>query len=171
MHSATTLPEGYTIHDGPPSVSDYVHLRKASGLYAVTPTQAEGAIACTWYGVHIKYASPSKPDEVEVVGMARIFGGGWFAFLFSFQFVVCLLTRPPNRRYFHIADCATLPDHQKKGLGSAMMAALMKHLEENAEPGYYVNLLADVPGRKLYERFGFIDAMPRSLGMWKGSPR
>ncbi|KAJ8522208.1 hypothetical protein ONZ45_g1148 [Pleurotus djamor] len=150
MHSATTLPEGYTIYDGPPSVSDYVYLREASGLYAVTPTQAEGAIACTWYGVHIKYASPSKPDEVEVVGMARIFGGGW---------------------YFHIADCATLPDHQKKGLGSAMMAALMKHLEENAEPGYYVNLLADVPGRKLYERFGFIDAMPRSLGMWKGSPR
>ncbi|KAL4974614.1 hypothetical protein BDW66DRAFT_161061 [Aspergillus desertorum] len=56
--------------------------------------------------------------------------------------------------YFHIVDMAVLPEHQRKGLG-----------DNKADGKPYVNLLADEPGRKLYRRNGFVDAMPHSLGM------
>jgi len=34
-----------------------------------------------------------------------------------------------------------------------------------APPGPYITLLADEPGRRLYERHGFVLAAPQSVGM------
>lgn len=81
--------------------------------------------------------------------------------------------------YFHVADMATLPDHQMKGLGKAIVRELLGFIKANAPAGPgsepYVTLLADGPGRKLYQEFGFSETAPGSVGMalrqgwWKES--
>jgi GNAT superfamily N-acetyltransferase len=79
--------------------------------------------------------------------------------------------------YFHIADMAVLPAHQRKGLGDAVLKHLMAYIKAHAPQdgtGAYVTLFADAPGRRLYQRNGFVDTMPSGqMGMmmpmgWEG---
>jgi GNAT superfamily N-acetyltransferase len=74
--------------------------------------------------------------------------------------------------YFHIADMAVHPDHQKKGLGDAILKALLQRIAHNApkdgEP--YITLFADEAGRRLYYKNGFVDAAPGQLGMVLSPP-
>ena len=67
--------------------------------------------------------------------------------------------------YFHVVDMAVLPGHQRRGLGDAILSALMNQIRDSAPGGAYVNMLADPPGRTLYERHGFSDTAPGSVGM------
>ncbi len=67
--------------------------------------------------------------------------------------------------YFHVIDMAVLPAHQRRGLGDAMLTALLDHVRDTAPQGAYVNLVADEPGRRLYERHGFSGTAPVSLAM------
>jgi len=60
---------------------------------------------------------------------------------------------------------AVLPAHQRRGLGDAILSALLGRIRELAPPGAYVNLLADPPGHRLYERHGFTPTAPDSVGM------
>ena len=63
----------------------------------------------SWFGVVVKDA---KPDAT--VGVGRVIGdGGW---------------------YFHIADMAVHPQHQRKGLADAILAALLTEIETKAPP-------------------------------------
>ncbi|KAH6659835.1 hypothetical protein BKA67DRAFT_653046 [Truncatella angustata] len=137
-----SLPAGYILAEGFPSVEDYVHLRTASGLTPKNAEQASAAIRGSWYGVYAaEESSPSK-----AVAMGRIIGdGGW---------------------YFLIADMATLPEHQRKGLADAILKKLVARVKSHAAKGLaYVTLGADVPGRRLYEKNGFEDTMPTTMGM------
>ena len=59
--------------------------------------------------------------------------------------------------YFHVADMAVLPDHQKKGLGDYILAKLLEEVESKAPGRPYINLIADPPGVKLYARHGFVE--------------
>jgi hypothetical protein len=72
-----SLPPGYIIHDGYPSVPEYLHLRSAAGLSPKTPSQATAIPTGSWYGCYITFeenGSYPKP-----VGMGRIIGdGGWY---------------------------------------------------------------------------------------------
>ncbi|KAF5856817.1 hypothetical protein ETB97_006708 [Aspergillus alliaceus] len=169
MSESRTCPEGYTLRQGYPSVKDYIHLRSASGLSPHSAAQAEAAMRGSWYGCYVTYnrnmaaknhdtngsASENTPGDEVVVAMGRVIGdGGW---------------------YFHIADMAVLPEHQRKGLGDVILKSLMGRIRELApEPewsadgklmGTYVTLFGDEPGRKLYAKNGFVDAMPHSMGM------
>jgi GNAT superfamily N-acetyltransferase len=129
----------YRLVVAPPAASDYVRLRAESGLSPKTIDQAERAIAGTWFFVHAETLSG------ETVAMGRVVGdGGW---------------------YFLIADMATLPAHQGRGLGSAILDALMAKIRTEALPGAYVTLTADPPGRALYESRGFEDVAPGRTGM------
>ncbi|KAH8881744.1 putative GNAT family N-acetyltransferase [Thozetella sp. PMI_491] len=138
------LPSGYKIEPGFPPVATYRHLREASGLSPVTEAQAKPIAAGSWYGCYVTFTDDA--GETSIAAMGRILGdGGW---------------------YFTIADMAVLPEHQRKGLGDAVLKHLLAFIKANAPEGDpYVNLLADPPGRKLYEKNGFVDTMPRSLGM------
>ncbi|KAH8705494.1 putative GNAT family N-acetyltransferase [Talaromyces proteolyticus] len=147
------LPPGYTLHSGLPSVDAYLHLRSSTGLSPKCASQATASINGTWYGCHVTYQSPTNSDnessQPEAVAMGRIVGdGGW---------------------YFVIADMAVLTSHQRKGLGDVILKQLLKKIKEVApvEEGFrpYINLLADAPGRRLYERNGFVYTDPHSLGM------
>jgi ribosomal protein S18 acetylase RimI-like enzyme len=67
--------------------------------------------------------------------------------------------------YFHIADMAVLPEHQRRGLGSAVLDHLLQQIRDGAPDGALVTLLADPPGRSLYTRHGFVESAPGSVGM------
>jgi ribosomal protein S18 acetylase RimI-like enzyme len=82
--------------------------------------------------------------------------------------------------YFHIADMAVLPSHQRRGLGDAVLRNLLAHIRENAPQdgtGAYVTLFADAPGRRLYAKSGFVETggggqMGLMLPMgWEGRER
>ncbi|KAK3489306.1 uncharacterized protein B0T23DRAFT_385164 [Neurospora hispaniola] len=140
-----TLPKGYVLHAGYPPVSSYRHLRSASGLTPRSVAQAAPVPSNSWYGCYITH------DDNKPVAMGRIIGdGGW---------------------YFHIADMATLPEHQRKGLGDVVLKELLAYIARNApcdekEGEYpYITLFADGPGRRLYEKNGFKETAPRSTGM------
>jgi GNAT superfamily N-acetyltransferase len=134
------MPDGYTLRDGTPPVPAYLRLRAESGLSPRNADQAGPALAGTWWGCHVVHDASG-----EVVAMGRVIGdGGW---------------------YFHIADMATLPDHQRRGLGDLVMTALLDRIRTEAPPGAYVTLMADPPGRRLYARHGFTEDREASIGM------
>ncbi|KAK5634629.1 hypothetical protein RRF57_010342 [Xylaria bambusicola] len=139
---ANNLAAGYVLVEGYPSVADYQNIREQSGLTPRNVEQATKSLAGSWYGVYI--AEETAP--AKAVAMGRVIGdGGW---------------------YFIIADMATLPAHQRKGLGDAVLKKLVAEIERRAAKGQaYVSLGADLPGRKLYLKNGFQDAMPATMGM------
>ena len=129
MDSAA-LPAGYRLTGGPPDVADYLLLRECAGLSPRREDQAEAALRGSWAAVHVLHEVDAK-----TVGMGRILGdGGW---------------------YFHVVDMAVLPEHQRRGLGDAILTALLERIRREAPAGAHVNLLADAPGRRLYARHGF----------------
>jgi GNAT superfamily N-acetyltransferase len=133
------LASGYRLVMATPPVADYLRLRRESGLTPKSDAQATAALPGSWAACHV------VAEDGEVVGMGRLLGdGGW---------------------YFHVVDMAVLPPHQRRGLGDAILGALLARIRELAPPGAWVNLLADPPGRRLYERHGFADTAPGSVGM------
>ena len=131
--------DGYRLVMAPPPVKDYLRLRREAGLSPKTEEQATAALPGSWAACHV------VSDAGEVVGMGRLLGdGGW---------------------YFHVVDMAVLPAHQRRGLGDRILTALLAHIRATAPDGAYVNLLADPPGRRLYERHGFDETAPGSVGM------
>ncbi|MFC5678804.1 GNAT family N-acetyltransferase [Aeromicrobium endophyticum] len=138
--AAVGAPAGYELVPDLPDVAEYRRLRERSGLSPKDDAQARGAVTGSWAGCHVVHARTSS-----VVAMGRVIGdGGW---------------------YFHLADIATDPDHQGLGLGSCVMRHLLGVTDQRSPAHPYVILLADPPGRRLYERFGFRESAPRSVGM------
>lgn len=131
---------GYRLVMSAPSVDDYLRLRREAGLSPRTREQAIAALPGSWAACHV------VPDSGGgAVGMGRLLGdGGW---------------------YFHVIDMAVLPEHQRRGIGDAILTALLDRIRTSAPPGAVVNLLADPPGRRLYERHGFSETAPGSVGM------
>ena len=125
-----------------PPVEAYLRLRQEAGLSPRTREQAVAALPGSWAACHVV-----KEGDGEVVGMGRLLGDGGF--------------------YFHVVDMAVLPKHLRRGLGDAMLAALLRRIRETAPAGAYVSLLADPPGRHLYERNCFCETAPRRVAMEK----
>jgi GNAT superfamily N-acetyltransferase len=136
------MADGYTLVPEPAPLAAYLRLRVDAGMTPRTEAQARLALAGTWYGCHVVH------DETgEVAAMGRVVGdGGW---------------------YFLIADMATLPHHQRRGLGSVVMSALLSRIEEQTPERAFVSLLADPPGRALYAKHGFVPSADAydSVGM------
>jgi ribosomal protein S18 acetylase RimI-like enzyme len=130
--------EGYRVVPEVPSIADYLRLRIVAGLSAKTEEQAIKGLPNSWFGVSVVHKD-------KTVGMGRVIGDGGTA--------------------FQIVDIALEPAHQGKGLGKAIMAALMQRLAEAAPEGAYVSLIADGEARHLYAQYGFEPVMPASIGM------
>lgn len=139
-HGPMTSPDDYVLVDSVPALDDYLHLRAASGLTPKRREQGELALPGGWAAAHVVHTPTG-----QTVAMGRVIGdGGW---------------------YFHIVDMAVLPEHQRQGLGDRVLTHLVTVIREAAPPGVYVTLMADPPGRRLYERHGFVDSAPHSVGM------
>lgn len=67
--------------------------------------------------------------------------------------------------FFQVTDIAVDPDHQGRGLGKLIMAGIMEYVDSELPKTAYVSLIADVPANKLYEKVGFAETAPRSVGM------
>jgi GNAT superfamily N-acetyltransferase len=134
------LADGYRLVDGPPATSDYLELRARAGLSPRRKDQAAAALPGSWAACHVVHQ-----QVPHAVAMGRVIGdGGW---------------------YFHVVDMAVLPEHQRQGLGSAVLTYLLKQIRARAPSGAFVSLLADPPGRPLYARHGFVESAPDSVGM------
>lgn len=134
----TQLPAGFRLQHEPPTNAEYVRLRAISGLSPRTPEQAAGALSSSWAWTVVRSADGS------LAAMGRVIGDGTW--------------------YFHLADVATDPAQQRRGLGRAVMEDLIARIDAAAPPDPYVTLLADPPGQRLYRSLGFVDSAP-SLGM------
>jgi ribosomal protein S18 acetylase RimI-like enzyme len=134
------LHEAYELRDGAPSAAEAVEVRRRSGLTPKTLEQTVAALAGSWAVAHVVLR-----ETGELVGMGRVIGdGGW---------------------YFHIADMCVSPEHQRRGIGDAVLTSLIDGILVAAPPDPYITLLADPPGRALYRRHGFVETAPDSLGM------
>ena len=71
---------------------------------------------------------------------------------------------------FQVTDMAVHPQHQRQGLGDAILTRLLQEIADRAPAGAYVSLMADPPGRRLYARHGFQDRHDVSAGMFCRMP-
>ena len=144
IRSIVVLSEEYVVIDGAPQPEVAVDIRREAGLSPRTLEQTSLALEGSWAAVHVVHV-----DTAAVVAMGRVIGdGGW---------------------YFHIADMAVLPDHQRRGIGTAVLTRLVERIGIYAPPGAYITLLADAPGRPLYRSHGFVETAPDSIGMVLGT--
>ncbi len=129
----------YEIRDEVPDPETFVALRDAAGMAPRSLEAAARGLPNTLYG-----AIAVDTSTGETVGMARVVGDGGAV--------------------YHICDMAVHPDHQRRGLGTRLMDALIAYLDEHAPETAYINLLADVDG--FYERWGFERTAPATKGIW-----
>ena len=119
----------YTLTTAPPPLEEYLALRQLSGLTPKRAEQAGPALANSWAWRTVQTQSG------QTVAMGRVVGdGGW---------------------YFLVADMATLPEHQRNGLGRHILDNLVEQIRTRAPEGAYITLLADLPGQRLYDQVGF----------------
>jgi GNAT superfamily N-acetyltransferase len=124
--------------DRPPSVGEYLRLRREGGLSAFSTEAAEIGLKGTLFAVTLRC-------EHEAIGMGRIVGdGGCFV---------------------QIVDIAVDPRFRGQGLGKLVMSSLINWAQKELPETAFLSLLADVPANKLYEQFGFTETAPPSLGM------
>lgn len=97
----------YELIPGVPSVEVFRRLRTEAGLSDKAPEAVALALPNTWYGVLVHH-------EGQPIGMGRIIGDGGAA--------------------FQIVDICVHPEHQGRGLGRRIMAALTDELERRAPP-------------------------------------
>ncbi len=133
------LRPGYTLADGVPSVEEYRHLRRATGLSERSAASAAAGLAGSWAGVVV------RDEHGAAVGIGRVIGDGG-----------C---------FFQIEDMAVLPEHQRRGIGDAILTRLLERLGAEAPADAWITLFADPPGRRLYARHGFVPTEPGSVGM------
>ena len=131
-------------HDEPvlqlqvPAVQEYLALRVAAGLSAMSPAGAQEGLHARWCAVCVRVAG-------ELIGMGRVVGdGGLFLF---------------------VVDIAVAPAWQRRGLGRRIMQALMEKVHARAFPRTMVGLIADGTAHRLYEQFGFRLTAPAAQGM------
>ncbi|MFC0505293.1 GNAT family N-acetyltransferase [Micromonospora costi] len=128
----------YEVRVETPSVEVYRHLRVAAGLSPKSAAAAAAGLHGTWHAV-VAY------HDEQPIGMGRVIGDGGTA--------------------FQIVDMCVLPEHQSRGVGKRIMAALMQQLLDHAPSTAYISLIADGAARHLYAQYGFAETAPESIGM------
>ncbi len=70
-----------------------------------------------------------------------------------------------SQRDFLESLLAVLPEHQGRGLGKMIMAAISDYIAREVPESGYVSLIADGEAYRLYQQFGFALTAPASQGM------
>jgi ribosomal protein S18 acetylase RimI-like enzyme len=135
---STIQDDGYSIARQTPDLDVYMHLRKISGLTPFSKSAAEIGLKGTIFAVVVLHRG-------QAVGMGRLIGD--------------------SGCFFQVTDIAVHPEHQGRGLGKMIMTSIMDYVNSELPKTAYVSLIADVPANKLYEKVGFQETAPRSVGM------
>lgn len=128
----------YQILHRTPDIDDFIRLRRVGGLSTFTREAVEIGLKGTLFAVTARH-------DNQTIGMGRIVGDGG-----------C---------FFTIVDIVVDPDHQGRGVGKRIVSELMEHVKTQLPKSAWINLFADVPANKLYEKFGFEETAPITLGM------
>ena len=128
----------YSVNLRTPAVEDYRRLRAAAGLTQRSAAAAAVGLSNTFIGVVVE-------RDGRAIGMGRVVGDGAL--------------------FFQVVDIAVEPEHQGRGIGKAIMEALMAELRKRATADAYVSLIADGRASRLYAQFGFEPVAPKSAGM------
>ena len=132
------VPPGYALSQEVPTLEDYQRLREAAGLSTFARAAASNGLPGTFAGIVVRF-------EEQAIGMGRAVGDGGL--------------------FFQLVDIALEPAHQGKGIGKAIVEALLQALAERLTAPAYVSLVADGPADRRYAQFGFVPVAPRSQGM------
>ena len=117
----------------------YRHLRVVSGLSAKSVEASEKGLPNSLFTVLVKKGEQS-------IGMGRVIGdGGCFC---------------------QVVDICVHPEFQGQGLGKQIMQSITNYIREHLPASCYVSLIADGDAAFLYEKFGFMDTLPASKGMY-----
>ena len=92
----------YHLIVGVPSVEDYCRLRVSTGLSPKSAEAAAAGLPNTLFGVLV-------PKEDIVIGMGRVIGD--------------------NGLFYQVVDIAVEPEHQRRGLGKAIVGKIVDHLK------------------------------------------
>lgn len=130
--------EPYKLTLTQPAADEYVRLRTIAGLTPMSHEAARIGLPRSIIAVCVRQGD-------TLVGMGRVIGDGGL--------------------FFQVVDIAVHPDHQRKGVGTLVMQALIEQLKSTAPSGAYVSLIADDGAEYLYQRFGFKPTAPRSIAM------
>ena len=131
--------DSYRLRHEPPTVEEFIRLRSATDMAPRSREALERGLPNTLFGV----TAIHEPTG-ETVGMGRVVGD--------------------DGTIYHVNDVVVHPDHQRRGIGTRLMTAIVEYIEETAPPTAFVNLFSDVDG--FYERFGFEETRPDSKGMF-----
>jgi len=108
------IEQGYNLVVGVPSVEDYCRLRVSAGLSPKSPEAAAAGLPNTLFGVLVL-------KEDKVIGMGRVVGD--------------------DGLFYQVVDIAVEPEHQRRGLGKAIMGKIVDHLKRSAPSGAHVSLI------------------------------
>jgi ribosomal protein S18 acetylase RimI-like enzyme len=128
----------YSLSVEVPSAEEYRRLRVAAGLSPKSAEAAAAGLPNTYFAVLIR-------RDGHVVGMGRVIGDGGL--------------------FFQVVDIAVEPDHQRRGLGKAIVGKIVEHMKNTAPVGAYISLMADGEAQHLYAQFGFKPTAPAAVGM------
>jgi GNAT superfamily N-acetyltransferase len=132
--------DAYELRERVATPAEFQRLRAATGMTERSREGVEVGLPNSTCGVVVVHEASG-----ETVGMGRIVGD--------------------DATVYHVCDMAVDPDHQRQGLGTRIMDAIMAYVEATAPPNAYVNLMADVDG--FYEQWGFEETRPASRGMYR----
>jgi GNAT superfamily N-acetyltransferase len=137
--------EHYQIVERAPTIEEYFALRKGVGWMLFAEEMTAKGLANALFSVCVLH-------QGEVIGCGRVVGDGGL--------------------YFYVQDIIILPDFQGKGLGKRLMQAIMAFLEENAQPGAFIGLMAAKGSANFYTQFGFAARPFDQPGMFRrqGTP-
>ena len=125
--------------EAPPEISEYLALRRAVNFSPRSEESARRGLPGSSWVVTARTAGG------RAVGMARMVGDGGCSFL--------------------VVDVIVHPEFQGRGIGSEMMRRLDSWIDAHVPDTALICLLADEPGRRLYERHGFGYTAPESVAM------
>ena len=128
----------YALVERIPTIDEFCDLRRLAGLSEKSREAAARGLPNSQHAVVVEV-------EGVAIGMGRVIGDGGTA--------------------YQLVDIAVLPEHQGKGLGKRIVAALVDWLHANAPKSAYVSLIADGPAKDLYAQYGFAPTAPASIGM------
>lgn len=135
------LPPGYAISLDPPTPTEHMHLRAIAGLSPLpNETVSAAALRNSTLCVVVRL-------KEQAVAMGRMVGDG------NLNLLIC--------------DMAVDPAHQRKGLGNAVLQAMLDWKLQHA-PHAYACLLGDPPGMKLYMRHGFSPSIEQGMTHFSG---
>jgi GNAT superfamily N-acetyltransferase len=123
-----------------PSVEDYMRLRFAVGW--TDPLDLDAVKT----GLQKSLFSVCAIQDNHVVGYGRVIGDG------------CI--------YFYVQDIMVEPSFQNKKIGSQIMDATMKWIEDNAFENSFIGLMAAKGAAPFYYKYGFQEREADRPGMF-----